>query len=178
MKKFYSLLIAMTLVFSVSCFLQDEEDEAAPVGSGTFEATVSYSGTTKTWGSYDTANPGNMKNYIYLYSEIGQRSDTPAPVYEGSSATNDSTITINNIAPGNYYVVVCYHYRAADPITLASPALSKDNPYEIYNGSSGTQAYTSGTTVSITNNNTTSLSIEFDDTWDMGTASGGRYFMP
>lgn len=162
MKKFYSLLIVMTLAFSVSCFLQDDEDEAAPVGDGKISVTVNYSGGSPTFGDVITGDEvGTGKNYLYLYSTLGTKSNNPMPVYEGSSATNNSAITISNIAPGSYYIAVCYDYRGA----TGEPALTQANPYELYDGSTGTPLISEATKVQIDAGVTKTLSIDFSTTW-------------
>ncbi len=166
MKKLYSLLIAMTLAFSVSCFLQEEEDEATPVGSGTVSVTLKYIGDTPTFGTVIAGDGGELgtgENYIYLYSTVGLKSNEPVPVHGNSSNDNTGTtaITINNIVPGSYYLAVCYDYRSAS----GEPALSKQNPYEFYDGGIGTPYVEDAVKVVIENGKTKSLSIELDDTW-------------
>lgn len=145
----------MTLVFSVSCFLQDEEDEAAPVGSGTLTAKVTYTGTE--------GGPDDL--YVFVYNSLSQTAPRSGIVYQGTAtditAATEYTITINNIAPGDYYVVALYDYHLG-----GSNIITQTDRYEMYTASGGTNLVTNAEVVTISKDQTKELTISMDqDSW-------------
>jgi len=128
MKKFYSLVIAMTLAFSVSCFLQDDEDEAAPVGSGTVTVKATYTGTIK--GDVVGVSDGTGKVFVYFFNTL--TTADAGIVYSASTAAAvslnvEETISKSGIAPGTYYVLVFYDYKAG------AKDVNQTDRYELYN---------------------------------------------
>lgn len=84
---------------------------------------VTYSGTAATTGT------GRL--FIYLYEALGNDTRTQLPLRTGSttSAATSGTITIDNIVPGNYYVVAFFDYSDDGSGFFDS----QDDRYVLYN---------------------------------------------
>lgn len=83
------------------------EDE---VTTGTITVKATYNGDVE-----DATQPGTHKIYVYLYKTLSNAQAEPdykSCTSTGATVGVESTITVNNIAPGNYYVVIFYDYKA------------------------------------------------------------------
>jgi len=170
MKKIYALLIIALFAFA-GCF-----DDEGSEDSTALKVTVNYTGTTPAYGDTHATNVGTAKNYVYLYEELGVRSDTNPTVYSASLNSNNSTVTID-VDPGEYFVAVCYDYRLANQ----EPKLSQENPYILHISSTGgtTPYIADAEKITISEGNTKTISITFDETWRMGAGqANGRMFIP
>ena len=89
-------------------------------------------------GAEPVSSIGSKKIYVYLYDSLNDSTPTsggtrdPLPIYTGLtdsavSVGNPSDITIDNILPGDYYIVVFYDYRSG------SNPDNQTDPYIIYN---------------------------------------------
>ena len=92
---------------------------------GSLTLTATYTGTAGT-GSDLIAN----YIYVYLYDSLGTGTRSPLPIYTGSTGSavtvgNPADITINNILPGSYYIVVFYNFAATG-------ATNPDTRYDRY----------------------------------------------
>jgi hypothetical protein len=104
--------------------------------TGSLTVTATYTGTAGT-GTDTDAN----FIYVYLFDYMNASTATsggtrdPYPIYTGSTGSavtvgNPGTISINNILPGSYCMVVFYNFNATG---AASPD-NKNDRYVIYNG--------------------------------------------
>jgi hypothetical protein len=174
MKKLLTIAIPCLLVLSLGCFLEDDSSSGEDAGTGILEVTVNYNGVAPGIEFGDDAG-GTAINYVILYKDLGPRSDSYPVKYEGSSDTNGGTITITGIKGGSYYVVVFYDYDDQNE----EPKFAKNDPYSIYDGSTpdGSPYVLDAQTLDIPDDETTTFTMDFDDTWDLGTGDGGRCFL-
>jgi len=106
--------------------LQTIED---PDSAGVFISNDAY-----TFDGTDPEDVGTMKNFVYLFNALGDQSKEFPVLYVGSTSENNTTITIKNIAPGDYYVVVFYDFNGGGN---KENQLNRYDRYTIYNGSDG-----------------------------------------
>jgi len=122
MKKISVLLLAALLWVVPAC---DDDDDSTSVSRGTLVVNYDFTGL-----SISTAATNMV--YVYLYKVL---SLFPYEYYttEGSSdeitdiAQFDGSITLNNVAAGNYYVVVFYDLNSSTKSTARN-----NDPYMIY----------------------------------------------
>lgn len=113
MKRYLLMFFLILSVFGFgSCFWEDEEDPADT--TTTLTVNVTYNGPT------ETADSTLGKVYLYLIPD-GTITDNTPPVYASPSALSvctsgkvtlgqSYTLTIENIAAGNYKVFIFYDY--------------------------------------------------------------------
>ncbi len=140
----------MILLFSVSCFLQDEDDETVPVGDNNLTVKATYIGSTT------VENGATGKIFVYLFQTLGTNARTGV-IYKGSTDTpitplSESAIVMSNIAPGDYYVLTFYDCASGSNID------NKGDIYVLYKSSKCTK---DATKISITSDIT--ISENFDD---------------
>lgn len=107
--------------------LQADNAYMTPASTYTLTVNAAYTGTLH------TPDP-TTSIHVYLYSLLGTGTrNSYLPIYTGVSSAVTSTdpyaITINNVIPGNYYVLVFYNYSHTD--TSANND-SKDDRYRLY----------------------------------------------
>lgn len=120
------------------------------------------------------SNVGTRENYVYVFSSLAQKSDDNPVLYHGSSDTNNSVITIDDIEAGTYYVVAFYDYRAGGN---TENIFNRYDRYAIYAYSADAEAGTFNSTpyfdkaapVTITFNQTTEIILQINDkNWVLG----------
>jgi hypothetical protein len=165
------LFIALSIVFiALSCENNSDETGSANIatGSGILEVKATYTGTPI--AGVTGVSDGSGKIFLYMYAALGTNAQN-APAYQASTAAEavlntEYTITINSIAPGNYYVVVFYDYKKHTNNTAGNT-----DRYELYNNVNTVSA---ASAVAVANDSTTSLiGISFDNTWLLD--SGGAF---
>lgn len=134
MKKIIQLACIGIILFAASC--KDQSNEINPLlflqqcqGESSLTVTATYTGSTTLTGT----PVGTGKMYVYLYRSLGLTTRDPAPVYRGS--TTDpivsgglSSITINGICDGDYYVLVFFDLNGGDNENKAN----QTDPYVLY----------------------------------------------
>jgi hypothetical protein len=126
---------------------------------------------------------GDKVNIVYVYSELGETSDATAVLYKGVGSVNNSVITINGMAPGNYYVVAFYDYAYGGNRTNL---LNRYDRYSIYNGTTGTPFVDDTTqpveTVAVVESTPAEITLSIEANWVLGKpklpgGGTGRYFL-
>gem|GEM_PF-1078941 len=126
---------------------------------------------------------GDKINIVYLFGTLapdinGNYISNIQPVlYKGTSSSNNSTITITNIAPGNYYVVAFYDYNSGGK---KDNILNRYDRYSIYdndpaNADIGTLFADLADTITV-NEDSHDITLSIDQDWVLGkpnTGSGG-----
>lgn len=132
-------------------------------GNSTLTVTATYNGAA--------ASDGTGKLYVYLYNALGTGTRNQyLPVYTGSTAGavtigNATDITLTDLLPGDYYVLVFFDYRSGSNADNAS------DRYIFYNNV-GSTATATKLTIS---GNTTVTGILFDNTFIL---QSGSLYMP
>lgn len=91
--------------------------DANVLGSNGAYKTPSSTYTLTVSAAYTGTRPAEDRSmYVYLYSLLGTGTrNTYFPIYTGASSavssTDPYTITIDNVIPGDYYVLVFYNYN-------------------------------------------------------------------
>jgi uncharacterized protein (DUF2141 family) len=130
-------------------------------------ATWSDNGGTKNI----TGKEGTLKNYVYLFSTIEQKSDNNPVLYKGESSTNGAEITISDIEPGTYYVVAFYDYTSGGNL---ENILNRYDRYAIYaetsNALSGnsTPYFDKASIITINEDQTVSITLDIAMNWVIG----------
>ncbi len=93
-----------------------------------------YSNLEYTIDGSDSDDIGTKKNFVYLYDTLGTGSKDYPVLYAASTENNNTALTIKNIAPGDYYVVVFYDFNGGGN---KENQLNRYDRYTIYNGSDG-----------------------------------------
>jgi hypothetical protein len=118
-------------------------------------------------GGVPSSTIGSMKIYVYLYDALGTGTRTGAlPIYSGSTAAAvtvgvEDTISIANILPGNYYVLIFYDYRSG-----TNPDNQTDR-YIFYNG----VGYTSTASPLSVSGGTDLPGVSFNNTYTIQSSS-------
>lgn len=147
-------------------------DDDSPIVPANLKITVNYTGVSPAFGAVHTS-PGTGKIYVYLYKSFGLKSNNPVPSYSADSSTNNAVLDPGSIAPGTYYVAVCYDYRYTKK---EKTTLEISNPYGIYDGDSNATGYTvDAIPITLQERESKEISITFDSTYIMTTDST---FMP
>lgn len=120
---------------------------------------------------YPDNDTGNRINYIYLYSTLGVNSNSEAVKYRGELSSN-GTITISNIAAGDYYVVAFYDYSYGGN---QQNMLNRYDRYAIYTSTdpaggtaNSTPFQDKASIVTITENSTTEITLDIKRDWVLG----------
>jgi len=175
MKKFLVLSIYIIFLFS-GCELEDNEsnDEAVEAGTASIKVKVKASAV---WGTSDPDEAGTQKNYVYLYQELGAKSNS-LPKQYGSSSTLDNTyILIEEVVPGDYYLVAFYDYSGG---SKDDNVLNRGDYYSIYNDVSNNNPYVEDAIkVTIDENEIQKLEMTLSTTSVLGKdgSGNGRLFM-
>jgi hypothetical protein len=82
--------------------------------AGTLTINTNFTGTITDYP--DPTKIGTKKIYVYLYKTLSDNADTAIPDCQAVSSVvtvsgEEKTLTITNIPPDNYYVVVFYDYK-------------------------------------------------------------------
>ncbi len=171
MKRILVLLLSVLVVFCLAgCDFSDEEkdkDEDVAVETGVITVKATYTGTAA-----DATAPGSKKIYVYLYKTLSANAqDASAPDYSLSTDAAvaigvESTITIADIAPGEYSVVVFYDYKTHN-LNIAG----KDDRYVIYDAGD-TVNYTTNIVseadkISVGNDSSDTITVTFGDDYKL-----------
>jgi hypothetical protein len=140
------------------------------MGDALFLQTGSLTVTATYTGTEPSSNIGSKKIYVYLFDALNTGTRDPLPIYSGSTTgavavSSPSDITINNILPGSYYMVVFYDFRSG-----TNPDNQTDR-YVIYNNVEFPASGASTVTISTGPNSVTGIS--FGDGYQL--SNGGAY---
>jgi len=175
MKKIISLvLLILNLIFFSGCVMEDDDNESVATGNASIKVTVN---SNDIWGTEDEEDPGTKKNYVYLYEDLGSKSSSYPKKYSNSSETNSGIITIENIVPGDYYLVVFYDYSGG---SKEDNVLNRGDYYSIYSSTSNENPYVEDASkVSISENIIQELEINITSGNVLGKSGSGngRVFM-
>jgi len=156
MKRFTVLLTCLLVTFFITgCFDGGGDDKTNDSGSGKITIKATYN------GSLGTDPEATKKIYVYLYKELQDSAkDETNPDYQGSStevtsAGDTKTITIEDIAPGDYYIVVFYDYKHHNKNIAGNT-----DRYVIYES---TQYISDATPVEIEEDSDETITLTFDD---------------
>jgi hypothetical protein len=123
---------------------------------------------------------GDRVNYVYLYGSLGVKSTTTPVLYRGTSSTNNSVVTIKNIAPGDYYVVAFYDYNSGGNRENLLNRFDRYSCYDASNEGTGTPFVNEADVITI-NEDSHDITLEIHADWAMGRpksiADSGRVFM-
>lgn len=162
------ILILFFLVLVTLCFTgcSDSGDDD-PVTTGTITVKATYNGTVE-----DATSPGTKKIYVYLYKTLPTTAeDDSNPDYSMSTEAAvsigvESTVTIGNIVPGNYSVVIFYDYKAHN-LNIAG----KDDRYVIYDAGDTvnftTNIISEADAVSVDVNSSDVITVSFGDDYKL-----------
>jgi len=127
-----------------------------------------------------SADIGDRINVVYLYSELGEKSDSTPVLYKGTSDSNNSVIRIPDIEEGSYYVVAFYDYKTGG---VQTNILNRYDRYAAYTESdsldgtlNSTPYADKATKVEIKDGDTAEVTIEIRRDWLLGrpkTSDGG-----
>lgn len=122
---------------------------------------------------------GDKINVVYLYSQLGDNSQSYPVVYKGTSSVRTGVITITDILPGTYYVIAFYDYCGGGAQTNI---LNRYDRYAIYtntnalDGTVNSTPYMDRATSIEINNDNIEITLEIRGNWILGkpkTTSGG-----
>ena len=123
---------------------------------------------------------GDKINVVYLYSTLGERSVSTPVLYRGVSSSNPSTITIGNIAPGDYYIVAFYDYNSGGNRENLLNRYDRYSFYDTAHEGTGTPFVNEADTVTV-NEDSHDITLAIDADWALGRpkyiADFGRGFM-
>ena len=116
---------------------------------------------------------GDQVNYVYLYSDLGNKPTETPVLYKGESSTNNSAIKITGIAEGTYYVVAFYDYASGGNQECK---LNRYDRYAFYvesdnalDGTDNSSPYVDhAATISIIDKETVELTLEIRRDWVLG----------
>lgn len=149
---FLSLLVTLSFV---GCEIVPEDDSKDKVTTGSITVNATYNGSLE-----DATAPGSKKIYVYLYSTLTNAQATPVALGSTDGAATVGTeysITVSNITPGSYYVVVFYDYK-----THTNNIAGKGDRYIIYNT---TQLVSDADSVAVTAGSKNEYDVAFDNTY-------------
>lgn len=163
--------LPLTIDFTDANSIQAAGAFMGPVGSVTLNVT--YTGPTVK----AISAPGSKQVYAYLYSSslpINAK-DTTNRKYVGEAAAvsvGSRTITINNVTPGDYYMVVFYDRYQHDS---ANGVPGKDDFYAIYDSDDSvnltTNLVSEANTITVTADTNTAVTFSFGDTYALDTGA-------
>ena len=117
MKKILQLIFIVCILFLISCNNSAQNNQINPLaiavipqGSSSLTVKATYTGSPRT--------DGTGKIFVYLYDQpLEATSRYPAALYTGSTDSEvtpgvEATVTITDIADGDYYVLVFYDYHS------------------------------------------------------------------
>lgn len=121
---------------------------------------------------YPDSAVGDKVNYVYLYSEIGEKSNSTPVLYNGNSDENNSTITISDIEEGSYYIVAFYDYKTGG---VQTNVLNRYDRYAFYTSTDpmdGTENSTlyadKASVIKISEGETTEITLVIKSGWLLG----------
>jgi hypothetical protein len=163
-----------TLAFSGAADYKFKYTEVG--GDGTLPTLPSGYYTGATWsdnaGTKSIAGKeGGLKNYIYIFSAIEQKSDTNPVLYKGDSTSNGGEITITDIKPGIYYIVAFYDYASGGNV---ENILNRYDRYAIYSqtadalAGNSTPYFDKAATITIGEDQTVSIILDINAHWVLG----------
>lgn len=166
--KLFSALVLLVALISAGCGGDGGESETgSPTktppagGTGAVVVKVSYTGTARTTGT--------GKLFAYLYKSLSTAQAVPD--YQASSETEaavgtEYTLTLNNVAAGDYYLLIVYDSKLHNQHDAGN-----GDRYVLYNGQ---HLAGSAAVVAVQAGATTTLSgISFGDEFQLG--SGGSF---
>jgi len=129
---------------------------------------------------YPDDSVGDRVNFVYLFSELGEKSNSTPVLYNGNSDENNSTITISDIEEGAYYIVAFYDYKTGG---VQTNVLNRYDRYAVYTDSDPLDGTLNSTLyadkaskIEIKKGDTVEVVIEIKRDWLLGkpkTSDGG-----